>query len=306
MRAEHARGISYILVLLFVGLGWVAPAAAQNPTARNHIQYAKPQQIGVVDNPEILESSGIARSIVNHGAFWTHNDSGDTPRIFLIGRDGETLAEATIENAAAVDWEDIASFRRGEDGFLLIGDVGDNAAARERSILYIVPEPRIERGDETLKLSLIPSSTLHFTYEDGPHNCESIGVDMTDNAIYLVSKKGGTTCKAYRLPLPERQSAEPAVAKAIAVLTIPATTAMDISPDGSRAVVLTYGHAREYMRRAGEPWSKAVSRKGRIIVMPRRQQGESICYGEDGKTLYLTSEGETQPLWEVPPIPGEK
>ena len=80
---------------------------------------------------------------------------------------------------------------------------------------------------------------------------------------------------------------------------------MDISPDGLRAVVLTYGHAREYARRADESWSKAFARKERIIVMPRRKQGESICYGEDGKTLYLTSEGKSQPLWEVPLIPTE-
>jgi hypothetical protein len=34
--------------------------------------------------------------------------------------------------------------------------------------------------------------------------------------------------------------------------------------------------------------------------MPRRRQGESICYGPDGKTLYLTSEQLPTPLWEVP------
>ena len=37
------------------------------------------------------------------------------------------------------------------------------------------------------------------------------------------------------------------------------------------------------------------TRKARV-----RNQGESICYGRDGKTLYLTSEFAPTPLLEVP------
>ena len=88
----------------------------------------------------------------------------------------------------------------------------------------------------------------------------------------------------------------------MATLGIPTTTAMDISADGLRAVVLTYGHAREYARGREESWARAFARGERAITMPRREQGETICYGSDGQTLYLTSEGEAQPLWEVPPL----
>jgi hypothetical protein len=34
--------------------------------------------------------------------------------------------------------------------------------------------------------------------------------------------------------------------------------------------------------------------------MPQRRQGETVCYGPDGKTLYLTSEFAPTPLFEVP------
>ena len=83
---------------------------------------------------------------------------------------------------------------------------------------------------------------------------------------------------------------------------------MDISPDGLRMMVLTYGDAWEYVRRPREDWADAVARSARRIRMPRRVQGESICYGIDGKTLYLTSEGkgknsaEPSPLLEVPVV----
>jgi hypothetical protein len=93
-------------------------------------------------------------------------------------------------------------------------------------------------------------------------------------------------------------------ARAIAPLGIPDVTAMDISPDGARAIVLTYIDAYEYVRATDETWAEAFSREGRLVSMPPRIQGESICYGPDGKTLYLTSEGASQPLWEVPAVTG--
>jgi len=77
---------------------------------------------------------------------------------------------------------------------------------------------------------------------------------------------------------------------------------MDISPDGRRAIVLTYADALEFVRRDGETWRQAFARRPRTIVMPRRRQGEAICYGPDGRTLYLTSEHTPTPLLEVPVI----
>ena len=93
---------------------------------------------------------------------------------------------------------------------------------------------------------------------------------------------------------------KPIVAKEIGKLGAPLVTAMDISPDGRRAIVLTYTNAYEYTRAAGEDWAKAFSRSPRKIRMPGRTQGESICYGPDGKTLYLTSEKLPTPLLQVP------
>ena len=299
----------FLLILSGAAWGMASPAGAEKLYRPARIEYAKPRQIGVVSDSGIVESSGLARSIVNPGAFWTHNDSGDGPRLFLIDHSGKTLARAHIKGAGAVDWEDIASYRVGDKGFLLIGDVGDNAVARARLTLYIVPEPRVDTksgsGEDALELSIAPSITIAFRYADGPRNCESVGVDAPGKTIYLVAKAGGSRCNVYSLALPEAETGGSAVARPIATLDIPVTTAMDISPDGLRAVVLTYGHAREYARRPDEPWSKAFARKERIIVMPRREQGESICYGADGKTLYLTSEGKSQPLWEVRPIPAD-
>ncbi len=90
---------------------------------------------------------------------------------------------------------------------------------------------------------------------------------------------------------------------AIGTLDLSLATGMDISPDGVRAIIITYGDAYEYVRREGEDWREAFARDSRNLPMPKRRQGEAICYGRDGKTLYLTSEHAPAPFWEVPVVP---
>jgi hypothetical protein len=194
----------------------------------------------------------------------------------------------------------MASFSHEGRHFLLVGDVGDNRARRKDYTLYVVPEPELDAGKRRVTLSVAPVQTIHFRYEDGSHNCESVAIDPQTRTIYLVSKVYGTRCTVYALPWPERESPTLLVARAIATLDISTATAMDISPDGLRAIVLTYNDAFEFVRGSGETWKQGFSRTPRPIRMPERAQGESVCYGADGKTIYLTSEGNPSPLLEVP------
>ncbi len=197
----------------------------------------------------------------------------------------------------------MASFQIDGKEHLLIGDVGDNAEKRQDCRLYLLEAPSIEKLARGGEAKARVSMAIPFRYDDGIHNCESIGVDGKNKMIYVVSKKvGQKICKVYEIPLPEKEPNKPVLAKAIATLEIPTTTAMDMSVSGIRAVVLTYGNAYEYTRAKGESWADAFSKKPRVLQMPRRKQGESICYGTDGKTLYLTSEGVSQPLWEIKPV----
>jgi len=66
------------------------------------------KQIAILADEAINESSGIVRSHTNPNCFWTHNDSGDKPRLFLVNRDGKTVARVGLSKAKAIDWEDIA------------------------------------------------------------------------------------------------------------------------------------------------------------------------------------------------------
>jgi hypothetical protein len=267
------------------------------------------QKLGVLADRRIEESSGLACSYANPGAFWTHNDRGGSPRLFLFGQDGTTLATVRLRGASAVDWEDIASFRRAGRGYVLIGDVGDNdherSATHKPCTLYVIKEPRVDgfTAQSARAVERVPTeATVSFTYEDGPHNCESVAVDATNETVYLASKeKRRTPCHVYELSLPTNGVKALAVARRIARLQIRTVVAMDISPDGHRAVVLSKkGHkAFEFVRRDGQSWTAAFGNPPQEIPLPERRQGETICYGHDSKTLYLTSEGRKEPIWEV-------
>ena len=71
---------------------------------------------------------------------------------------------------------------------------------------------------------------------------------------------------------------------------------MDRIADGKRAVLLTYGPAYEFVRGEGESWADAFGKEPRRLPTPYRNQGESICYGADSRTLYFTNESRYSPL----------
>jgi len=53
-------------------------------------ELASQEQIAVVQDKRIDECSGLASSDLKSDAVWIHNDSGDKPRLFLVGLNGET------------------------------------------------------------------------------------------------------------------------------------------------------------------------------------------------------------------------
>ncbi len=266
------------------------------------IVYGNPKFLGHLVSQKVSESSGIAASRRRQGVFWTHNDSGSGAHIYAFDVKGADLGTFSVPGAPAHDWEDMASFLVDGKPFLLIADGGDNAARRGACLLHVVEEPELpERGQQTSGVAKLVR-TLTFTYEDGAGDCEAVAVAPDGKTAYLIKKVVGLASPVYELPLADKPAGR-LVAKRIAAVRFPMVTAMDMSVDGHRCVVLTYGSAFEFTRGDNEAWKDAFSRKPSRIDMPLRKQGESICYGADDKTLYVTSEGAPCPLWEVVPAP---
>jgi hypothetical protein len=276
-------------------LGTDPEASQPTPiTGTTEIAYSLPRKLCELANRDIKESSGLAASRRQPNVFWTHNDSGDKPRIFAFDVQGKDLGTIAIRNAQARDWEDMASFELDGQSYLLLADVGDNNADRPAGTLYLVPEPRLNDSNVAR-----PTRTVQFHFEEGPLNCEAIGFDPVRREVLLASKEIGFSTRIFLLPWPEPGQSAALAARQIATVPVPIATAMDVSPDGRRAVVATYGHAYQYERGPDDTWQQGFAKPGRLIRLPARRQGESICFGTDGRTLYLTSEKRPTPLFEV-------
>ena len=265
--------------------------------------------IATLASTQVNESSGLACGRTNAGVFWTHNDSGDGPRLYAFGADGRERGFVDLEGPEVrnVDWEDVASFLEEGRPHLLVADTGDNHLARNDYTLYVVPEPGLKAGSEGERATATPSRTIRFRYEDGSHDCEAAAVDPRTGVVYLVTKVLSGKAGIYSVACRESAGDEPCRATAVGRARLSRATGMDISPDGLRAIVVTLGDAFEFPRSAEESWEEAFARAPRRVPLPRRRQGEAICYGPDGETLYLTSEcgkrepGPCVPLIEVPP-----
>lgn len=253
---------------------------------------------------ELDELSGLTRSYATADWLWAHNDSGDRPRLFRIGLDGQDGGTAEVPQANAIDWEDIAAFRWQGQPMLLIGDIGDNRAARPAVTLYAVQDPGATGSTAALRWQ------LDFVYPNGPRDAEGLAVDPLDNSILVLSKRERPPV-LYRLPVPAtppRPGSRETAERLGPVLHLPKPTAADsaddplfghlrdwptalsVSPDGLTLAVTSYKDAYLYRRAAGEPWSAAVTRVPVTLDLPQWKQTEAGTFTADGQRFCAGSE----------------
>src|SRR5690606_11062503 len=94
-----------------------------------------------IGNPEINEASGLVASVAHKGCLWTHNDSGDDARVFLVDNSARYKATYYLQGIVAHDWEDIAMMEQSGISYLLIGDIGDNRGRRPYVYVHVLKEP---------------------------------------------------------------------------------------------------------------------------------------------------------------------
>jgi len=227
----------------------------------------------------IEESSGLARSTYPRPLLWTHNDSGDRPRLFAIGPRGATRAVLRLAGAEAEDWEDVAA---GPGHTLWVGDIGDNDGARDRVSVYRVREPRAVTSRRAR------ATRFELAYPDGPHDAETLLVRPRSGRVLIVTKseEGAGVYRAPRRLRADRVNRLSRVADAPAGVTAGA-----FSPDGAFLVLATEDEAHGYRRVGGTATP---------IALPARQQGESVEVRRGRRALVVGSEGSRSPVYRVP------
>lgn len=298
-------------------------AAVFENTGKNSAKSTKPAAyqaatpVGFLPNRELNEVSGLAGSRLDKHVLWAINDSGNDAVLYAVSTNGTDLARVRVAGAQNRDWEDLASFRLNDTAYLLIADVGDNAEIRADYIIYIIREPVIAAGSLSANRAAVVEARIRFIYEDGSHDCESVAVDFSRRQILLLTKRDVPPA-LYAMPLAMQTGDSFQVARRlVSISTIPQPTfkdimedptfgpyrsqptAMDVSPDGLKAVVLTYKNAYLFQRASEESWTVAFKKTPQILQLPKLRQAEALCFAADAETLFITSEKHPAPLFRL-------
>jgi hypothetical protein len=253
--------------------------------------YEGPTRSDLVPDSRIDEASGLVRSVSFSGSYWTHNDSGDAPRIFLLTQNGSTLATYTVHGAEHRDWEDIAIGRGPLSGknYLYIADTGDNRSIYPTSRIYRIPEP------ESLGNITSTAEIIEFQFPNGPLDAETLLSDPLTGDLYILSKRLSPT-RVFRLRYPH-STTQITTAEYIGNLPFIGATGGDISPDGRQILIKTLDTVFMWTRSADETISKAFSRVPQRLPYQQEAQGEAIGWSNDAQHYVTLSERSQDPIF---------
>lgn len=251
-------------------------------------------EIGTLDHKEI---SGL--EYIQGSGIWALEDSGNKNRIYNISEEGATQESITIKNARNIDWEELTSDAQGN---LYIGDFGNNDNDRRNLAIYRLNAGKYDSVVSVIKFyypqqTAFPPKKSEMVYDAEAFfehkgnfyifsKNRSKGFDGTFN-IYKVPNKAGNhsaellgtlqTCSSYNKC---------------------AITGADISPDGTKAVLLSGG---KIWLLTGFGESNFAKSNMQEIDLGHVSQKEGICF-KDNDTLLIADEkdgGKGGKLYEV-------
>jgi hypothetical protein len=201
------------------------------------------------------------------------------------------MATWTLDTAA-VDWEDMASAVIDGVPTLVVGDIGDNAAARTSITLHVITEPTdpLTGGD-------LVGSSLELTYEDGPRDAEALVIDPRSGEILIVTKNAADT-GLYRVAgtrlerLTDLDFTRPPLGGF-------APTGADWSSDGWLVIRTYLPEAYLWHVPAGADVVEVVQRTPCTVTLAEEPQAEAIAFSSGGNALFTASEGSGEPIYRT-------
>lgn len=296
-------------------LGAASPAAAQVCPA-----WKAAGTIGELDTSLVNEASGLEVSSRHPNRLYHNNDSGDGLRFYVSDLKGQGARAVEVEGAKPIDMEELSLGPCGKDGeCLYLGDIGDNPARRDEVAFTVVRE-QADFGSGPVK----PLRTVRARYPDGAHNAEAFALHPNGD-LFLVTKPADRfmatpgPAKVYRLAAAQlRDGKELQTFEKVGEIDLPRimgsrafpasiATALDITPDGKRAILLTYMAALEigldFKDGLPPPDQWAEGRDYRIVTLDTMPQQEAAAWTADGKSfLYdteLTRGAKSAPIRQV-------
>ncbi|GAA4792301.1 hypothetical protein GCM10023231_20410 [Olivibacter ginsenosidimutans] len=248
-------------------------------TDKGHLRYSA-----------IDEASGLESALNNPHCFWTHNDSGDKARIFLLDSTANCRATYYLAGIHAYDWEDIASMQEDHKNYLLVGDVGDNLGNRPVVYIHRFEEPTVTES-KTPQTDTIPRKavkTYTLRYVDGPRDAEAFFFDPIAKKLVVINKRE-LQVGVYMASLPKNPTDTIVLKRE---MSIPYTfiTSATISADGTEVLIKNLLNVYYWKRKPGESLLTMFHRQGISLPYVVEPQGEAITFARDGSGYFTISE----------------
>lgn len=233
-------------------------------------------------DPRLTEISGMAPSALHPGVMWVHNDSGDEAKLYALKlTDCSIIGELNLLGVSARDFEGLAAGvdPRGRP-VLWVGDIGDNRDSWSDVSIYRIREPK-KLGNTRAQVT-----RYRFTYDDRPHNAETILADPRSQQLWIVTKQLASG-SIYALPKNLKKSGIN-IAKKIGPASGLITDGA-MKPDGSGFVIRDYFDAQFFN---GHPTGELVQE----VELPAQPQGEAIAWLPGESAVVIASEGDNRLL----------
>ena len=238
--------------------------------------------LATITDARVDEASGMVMSTEQPGLAYVINDSGNDPVVYVVDvSSGAVVGTSTLSGVELLDTEALTLT---DEGLLLVADIGDNGRDRDEVTLLTIEQPGT--GDTSVEPTVYP-----VRYADGPADAEGVFAEPGTGRILIATKAifGGGQVLALPASMPD---GEVSVARPLDVETPALVTDAATLPDGSAAVLRTYGSMYVYQL----PSWELVSESG----LPRTQQGETLATEATGKSVLIGSEGSPSPIIRVP------
>lgn len=246
------------------------------------------QKLAELKDKKLGEVSGLACSINNPGLFWTHNDSGNGPEVFLIDKNLEIKRTYILQGTKNRDWEDIA-VGPGPDSaknYIYVAEIGDNDAAHKLKYIYRFEEPKVDTV--VGKISISDFETITFELPDKRKDTETLMVHPKTKNLFIVSKREEPV-HVYEIKYPY-STKETIIAKNILSLPLTQIVAGDFSADGKRILMKNYNHIYYWENPSNKPVEELLKDRPQEIPYEVEPQGESITWSPDDRGFYTLSE----------------
>ena len=203
-------------------------------------------QLTEIATTDLKEISGL--EYLSHSkTLWALEDSGNRNKIYRIGEDGKSKDEIVITNIANRDWEELTSDAVGN---LYIGDFGNNDNDRKDLAIYKVDKASLnsKTAEATSKIAFYYPDQTEFPPKKSNriYDCEAFFEHKGNFYLFTKNRSAKFDGKFNIYKIPNKQGNHKAELlgslSTCDVYKKCAVTAADISPDGTKAALLTGGN----------------------------------------------------------------